>query len=258
MLVYINNGFIYLPACSNVTNITVLANPIQDNRGFCPDNLDVKYTVNGVEKYGYLRNQRLITQFSTRSRCDEIKNHDMVVSNYRLKRSKISPFNITASNYSPIITKIHPLHPNLLRLSFHHDLITDNLNINSDMDKQIISDSNPASPRDSQYIPDFNFDVPQTPKGDNTMLDYFDNTVTNITGNWKRYVKVIAVIIILILILIMCLPAGVEICLKLVAKIFSSVKSAVRVKFTKKSNDSGDIEMGPFINMRNGSIINHL
>ena len=265
MLIYVHNGLTYLPACSNVTNITVLTQPILDVRGGCPDNYDVKYIVNNVEKFGYIRNQRIITQFSSRSMCEESKNREMVIYNYRLTRSKFSPFNITATNYSPIITRINPMDLNLLRLSYHHDSIIDDLNIDSDMDKEMRSEEMNGH---TEYMPKFDFDGPQTPKDESSMLDYFDNTISNIAGKWKSLLRIVVIAVIIFLICITFLPAGVGIFFKFltnivttmlngILRVFSSVISDINVKFSKKAqnSESAQVEMGHFISRRNERII---
>ena len=265
MLIYVHNGLTYLPACSNVTNITVLAQPILDVRGGCPDNYDVKYIVNNVEKFGYIRNQRIITQFSSRSMCEESKNREMVIYNYRLTRSKFSPFNITATNYSPIITRINPMDLKLFRLSYHHDTIIDDLNFDLDMDKEISSEKMNGH---TEYMPKFDFDGPQTPKSESSMLDYFDNTISNIAGQWKSLLRIVVIAGIIILICITFLPAGVGIFFKFLANIvttmlngvlrfFTSVISDINIGFSKKAQkrESAEVETGHFISRRNERII---
>lgn len=227
---YINNGRVQIPSCAPLSNITIIGNSSIDKLGYCYNDFEISYISNTNEtKRGFLRNQNIIVPHSSKSKCSQITNTDMLLgSSISLKRSNIYPYKVQLFNVSSTFSKLELKSKLLDRLFYHHSFFHQNkdyseINPNSDSDLFQWVESNVKKEFDSDINQDDESEGPSTPKDNSAMLDYIDTTITHIKNNFMKYVILFIAFTIIVVLAIMFLPKIIELFCELIVKIFSTL-----------------------------------
>lgn len=242
IILYFNNGQAFLPVCSNVSSIMVNSFV---NRNDCDKEIKIAYTKQQKTNRlynGYLRENNIITQFS--SRLDNCLNQEkslIVVDSmnnsnvYLIRRNQTQ---VQVSSYTTHLTKFKVNRANFKDLFNHHDFLVNGSDFyekmqiytdsaTNDMDKNIEQKESTSNIFDNANVLDRNIvnDVASSVK------NFFGDQFLFIKDNLKIAFSILALFIFLILMFV----------------IFKNFDLFQKISF-KKSNKQNYHEMDYFLN----------